>query len=212
MLRVRGAPVDSVSMHAKSQIPSKAIQVVFLVVDGTYADYGVVPKAHAAAVCTARAAGHKLLTMHRASAFRASGPHFGGRIRRTGGERRCIHGGGRRNPHGPLALRRDGGMNPCCLRRPRCRMRPGIPGILPSPSRSGRTAAGNHRGVLQPTLRRPGCRFLVHLGIRGSDHRIPQVWSIGVNETPLLILKSSTSRGVCLGEVGRISGWLGLKA
>ncbi|QXQ08735.1 HAD hydrolase family protein [Paeniglutamicibacter sp. Y32M11] len=199
-------------MHAKSQIPSKTMQAAFLVVDGTYADYGVVPKAHAAAVCTARATGHKLL-LCTGRPLSMLPTHilevgFDGLEASAG----AYVEGGRRNPNGPLVLRGDGGMNPCCLRRSRCRMRPRIPGILPSPSRCGRTAAGNHRGVLRPTLRRPGCRLLGHLGIRGSDHRIPQVWSIGVNETPLLILKSRTSRGVCLGEVGRMSGWLGLKA
>ncbi|MBP2411954.1 Cof subfamily protein (haloacid dehalogenase superfamily) [Arthrobacter stackebrandtii] len=37
------------------------IKAVFLDVDGTYADYGVVPDAHAEAVRAARAAGHKVL-------------------------------------------------------------------------------------------------------------------------------------------------------
>lgn len=61
MLRVRAVPVDSVSMHAKPQILANAIQAVFLDVDGTYADSGVVTEAHAAAVRAARAAGPKLL-------------------------------------------------------------------------------------------------------------------------------------------------------
>lgn len=54
-------PVDSVSMHAMPQTPTKSIHAVFLDVDGTYADYGVVPEAHSSAVRAARAAGHKIL-------------------------------------------------------------------------------------------------------------------------------------------------------
>jgi Cof subfamily protein (haloacid dehalogenase superfamily) len=48
-------------MHALPQTPVKTIHAVFLDVDGTYADYGVVPEAHAEAVRAARAAGHKVL-------------------------------------------------------------------------------------------------------------------------------------------------------
>ena len=48
-------------MHALPQTPVKTIHAVFLDVDGTYADYGVVPEAHAQAVRAARAAGHKVL-------------------------------------------------------------------------------------------------------------------------------------------------------
>jgi Cof subfamily protein (haloacid dehalogenase superfamily) len=55
------APVDSVNMHAEAHAPSKTIHAVFLDVDGTYADYGVVPQAHARAVRAARTAGHKVL-------------------------------------------------------------------------------------------------------------------------------------------------------
>jgi Cof subfamily protein (haloacid dehalogenase superfamily) len=40
---------------------TRTIHAVFLDVDGTYADYGVVPDAHASAVRAARAAGHKVL-------------------------------------------------------------------------------------------------------------------------------------------------------
>ncbi|WP_411731028.1 HAD-IIB family hydrolase [Paeniglutamicibacter sp.] len=48
-------------MHAKQQSPTKTSHAVFLDVDGTYADYGVVPAAHLLAVRAARAAGHKVL-------------------------------------------------------------------------------------------------------------------------------------------------------
>ncbi|MBV1781396.1 Cof-type HAD-IIB family hydrolase [Paeniglutamicibacter sp. ABSL32-1] len=48
-------------MHAEPHAPTKTIHAVFLDVDGTYADYGVVPQAHAHAVRAARAAGHKVL-------------------------------------------------------------------------------------------------------------------------------------------------------
>ena len=41
--------------------PALQIKAVFLDVDGTYADFGIVPPAHAAAVRAARAAGHKVL-------------------------------------------------------------------------------------------------------------------------------------------------------
>ncbi len=54
-----GAPVDSLTMSAETS--TTTIRAVFLDVDGTYADYGVVPDAHAAAVKAARAAGHKVL-------------------------------------------------------------------------------------------------------------------------------------------------------
>ncbi|GAA1861430.1 HAD family hydrolase [Paeniglutamicibacter psychrophenolicus] len=48
-------------MHAKPQMPTKTIHAVFLDVDGTYADYGLVPEAHAKAVRAAREAGNKVL-------------------------------------------------------------------------------------------------------------------------------------------------------
>src|SRR6185312_12923158 len=46
-------------MSAESS--TTTVRAVFLDVDGTYADYGVVPDAHAEAVRAARAAGHKVL-------------------------------------------------------------------------------------------------------------------------------------------------------
>ncbi len=61
MGQARVAPVDSGGMHAKSPTPAKTIHAVFLDVDGTYADYGLVPAAHARAVRAAREAGHKVL-------------------------------------------------------------------------------------------------------------------------------------------------------
>jgi Cof subfamily protein (haloacid dehalogenase superfamily) len=48
-------------MHAKEHAPTKTIHAIFLDVDGTYADYGVVPQAHERAVRAAREAGHKVL-------------------------------------------------------------------------------------------------------------------------------------------------------
>ncbi|MGN5734977.1 MULTISPECIES: HAD-IIB family hydrolase [Arthrobacter] len=48
-------------MSLESPASTKTIQAVFLDVDGTYADYGVVPAAHEQAVKDARAAGHKVL-------------------------------------------------------------------------------------------------------------------------------------------------------
>ncbi|WP_209907431.1 HAD-IIB family hydrolase [Paeniglutamicibacter psychrophenolicus] len=42
-------------------MPTKTIHAVFLDVDGTYADYGLVPEAHAKAVRAAREAGNKVL-------------------------------------------------------------------------------------------------------------------------------------------------------
>ncbi|MFQ4150532.1 HAD family hydrolase [Arthrobacter sp. LAPM80] len=48
-------------MNAEPFAPAKPIHAVFLDVDGTYADYGVVPEAHSRAVRAARAAGHKVL-------------------------------------------------------------------------------------------------------------------------------------------------------
>ncbi|MFL4476012.1 HAD-IIB family hydrolase [Paeniglutamicibacter sp. MACA_103] len=48
-------------MQAKPHAPTKTIHAVFLDVDGTYADYGVVPHAHKLAVRAAREAGHKVL-------------------------------------------------------------------------------------------------------------------------------------------------------
>ncbi len=41
--------------------PTATIRAVFLDVDGTYADYGIVPEGHVRAVRAARAAGHKVL-------------------------------------------------------------------------------------------------------------------------------------------------------
>lgn len=54
------AQVDSVSMNAKTPALAKTIRAIFLDVDGTYADFGVVPEAHVNAVQQARAAGHKV--------------------------------------------------------------------------------------------------------------------------------------------------------
>ncbi|MGA7206280.1 MAG: HAD family hydrolase [Specibacter sp.] len=48
-------------MNAETPTPTKTIHAVFLDVDGTYADYGVVPQAHVKAVRAARSAGHKVL-------------------------------------------------------------------------------------------------------------------------------------------------------
>lgn len=47
-------------MNAKTPAPTKTIRAVFLDVDGTYADFGVVPEAHVDAVRAVRAAGHKV--------------------------------------------------------------------------------------------------------------------------------------------------------
>lgn len=48
-------------MSSTPSTPTATIRAVFLDVDGTYADYGVVPEGHVRAVRTARAAGHKIL-------------------------------------------------------------------------------------------------------------------------------------------------------
>ncbi len=48
-------------MSFKPSTPTATIRAVFLDVDGTYADYGVVPEGHVRAVRAARAAGHKVL-------------------------------------------------------------------------------------------------------------------------------------------------------
>lgn len=48
-------------MNAEPNAPTKTFHAIFLDVDGTYADYGVVPEAHVQAVRDARAAGHKVL-------------------------------------------------------------------------------------------------------------------------------------------------------
>ncbi|WP_258066903.1 HAD-IIB family hydrolase [Arthrobacter sp. GMC3] len=56
-----GAPVDSLNMNAETPTAEKTIHAVFLDVDGTYADYGIVPEGHVRAVQAARAAGHKVL-------------------------------------------------------------------------------------------------------------------------------------------------------
>ena len=61
MRRGQVAPVDSVIMDAMAQTPTQTIHAVFLDVDGTYADYGLVPEAHARAVRAARSAGNKVL-------------------------------------------------------------------------------------------------------------------------------------------------------
>ncbi len=47
-------------MNAEPNSPTSPIRAIFLDVDGTYADYGVVPKAHVQAVQSARAAGHRV--------------------------------------------------------------------------------------------------------------------------------------------------------
>ncbi|MCX2750029.1 HAD family hydrolase [Arthrobacter sp. MI7-26] len=46
--------------NPSTTIPAAAFRAVFLDVDGTYADYGVVPDGHVRAVRAARAAGHKV--------------------------------------------------------------------------------------------------------------------------------------------------------
>jgi Cof subfamily protein (haloacid dehalogenase superfamily) len=48
-------------MNPTTHTSAQTIHAVFLDVDGTYADYGIVPEAHVAAVRAARAAGHKVL-------------------------------------------------------------------------------------------------------------------------------------------------------
>jgi Cof subfamily protein (haloacid dehalogenase superfamily) len=48
-------------MSFEPSTPTATIRAVFLDVDGTYADYGVVPEGHVQAVRAARAAGHKVL-------------------------------------------------------------------------------------------------------------------------------------------------------
>jgi Cof subfamily protein (haloacid dehalogenase superfamily) len=55
---VRPARVDSVTMTAEAK--SRTIHAIFLDVDGTYADFGIVPEVHAVAVQAARANGHKV--------------------------------------------------------------------------------------------------------------------------------------------------------
>lgn len=57
----QGRRVDSVTMTAEPITATKTLHAIFLDVDGTYADYGVVPQAHVHAVQAARAAGHKVL-------------------------------------------------------------------------------------------------------------------------------------------------------
>lgn len=47
-------------MDTLPKLPTTTIHAIFLDVDGTYADYGVVPEAHERAVRAARAAGHKV--------------------------------------------------------------------------------------------------------------------------------------------------------
>lgn len=54
------AHVDSQIMSAESPTTTQTTRAVFLDVDGTYADYGVVPPAHAEAVKAARKAGNKV--------------------------------------------------------------------------------------------------------------------------------------------------------
>lgn len=48
-------------MNAQQKNSARTIHAVFLDVDGTYADFGVVPAAHVQAVRTAREAGHRVL-------------------------------------------------------------------------------------------------------------------------------------------------------
>lgn len=55
---VRRAPVDSLTMTPEAN--SMTIHAIFLDVDGTYADFGIVPEAHVLAVQAARANGHKV--------------------------------------------------------------------------------------------------------------------------------------------------------
>lgn len=55
------APVESRSMSSTPRTSAATIRAVFLDVDGTYADYGIVPEGHVHAVRAARAAGHKVL-------------------------------------------------------------------------------------------------------------------------------------------------------
>lgn len=57
----RPAPVEFRNMSSKPAAPTATIHAVFLDVDGTYADYGIVPEGHVQAVRSARAAGHKVL-------------------------------------------------------------------------------------------------------------------------------------------------------
>jgi Cof subfamily protein (haloacid dehalogenase superfamily) len=47
-------------MSAEPNMMTKTIHAVFLDVDGTYADFGIVPQGHVRAVRAARAAGHKV--------------------------------------------------------------------------------------------------------------------------------------------------------
>lgn len=58
---VHPAPVEFRIMSSKPSTPTATIHAVFLDVDGTYADYGIVPEGHVQAVRSARAAGHKVL-------------------------------------------------------------------------------------------------------------------------------------------------------
>lgn len=48
-------------MSSTPSTPTATVRAVFLDVDGTYADYGVVPEGHVQAVRAARAAGHRVL-------------------------------------------------------------------------------------------------------------------------------------------------------
>lgn len=57
----RRAPVDSLIMTAEPKTTASTIHAIFLDVDGTYADLGIVPAAHVQAVRAARKAGHKVL-------------------------------------------------------------------------------------------------------------------------------------------------------
>lgn len=54
------SPVDSVIMNAEPLATAHTTRAIFLDVDGTYADFGVVPDGHVKAVQQARAAGHKV--------------------------------------------------------------------------------------------------------------------------------------------------------
>lgn len=53
-------PVDSVIMNVDTLATAHTTRAIFLDVDGTYADFGVVPDSHVQAVQSARAAGHKV--------------------------------------------------------------------------------------------------------------------------------------------------------
>ena len=58
--RIHLTQVDSVIMNANILATAHTTRAIFLDVDGTYADFGVVPEGHVSAVRQARAAGHKV--------------------------------------------------------------------------------------------------------------------------------------------------------